>query len=267
MSRSMVEINAKDYITYTQTPPQVFPHRINHQMHHALNNALRAAWASGVQEITLNGVQGQRYLGTDLQTTELKITINGTPGNDLAFAMNGPSIIVNGNAQDGTGNTMNEGLIVIHGQAGDVTGLSARGGEIYVRDDIGYRAGIHMKEYGNKRPVLVVGGIAQDFAGEYMAGGVFIILGLNLPKDKKHQAHFIGTGMHGGVIYVRGSFEESQLGPEVGVVDPTDEDRQVIKKYVENYVNFFGGNFEEIMSKPFKKLYPKYLRPYGRLYC
>ena len=52
----------------------------------------------------------------------------------------------------------------------------------YLRDDVGYRAGIHMKEYGDKKPVLVIGGTAQDFFGEYMAGGIVILLGLNLKK-------------------------------------------------------------------------------------
>jgi glutamate synthase domain-containing protein 3 len=39
-----------------------------------------------------------------------------------------------------------------------------------------------MKEYKEKKPVLVIGGTAQDFAAEYMAGGIMMILGLNL-KD------------------------------------------------------------------------------------
>lgn len=267
MNNKSVQINAQDYVVYNKEANQAFPHRQNHQMHHALNNALRQAVADGAAEIVLNNVYGQRYLGTDLQTANLHITINGTPGNDLAFAMNGPTIVVNGNAQDGTGNTMNEGVIIIHGQAGDITGLSARGGEIYVRDDVGYRAGIHMKEYGDKHPVLVVGGCTQDFAGEYMAGGLFILLGLNLQQGEKYRAQFMGTGMHGGLIYIRGDFDEKELGSEVGVTDPSAEDLVIIQRYVENYVRYFGGDTQEIMSKAFKKLYPKYLRPYGRLYC
>jgi glutamate synthase domain-containing protein 3 len=114
------------------------------------------------------------------------IEIFGTPGNDLGAFMNGPRIIVHGNAQDGCGNTMNEGEIIIHGHAGDIIGLSARGGKIFVREDVGYRAGIHMKEYQGKKPVLVIGGTAQDFLGEYMAGGVLILLGLDLGEGKRH---------------------------------------------------------------------------------
>jgi glutamate synthase domain-containing protein 3 len=154
------------------------------------------------KRVELHNVYGQRYIGTNLRT-EVEIRIFGTPGNDLGAFMDGPKTEVFGNAQDGCGNTQNSGEIIVHGHAGDITGLSASGGTIFVKEDVGYRIGIHMKEYGDKRPVLVIGGTAQDFLGEYMAGGVLILLGLNL-KDEQHRANFIGTGMHGGVIYIRG---------------------------------------------------------------
>ncbi|MCL2475190.1 MAG: hypothetical protein FWF37_03600 [Chloroflexi bacterium] len=263
---SKIEINAKDYVVYTKTNEQAFSHKVSHQMHHALNNALRQAKKDGFTEVVVNNVCGQRYLGTDLQTDNMTITLNGTPGNDLAFAMNGPTIIVNGNAQDGTGNTMNNGVVVIHGQAGDITGLSARGGQIYVRNDVGYRAGIHMKEYKEKKPVLVVGGNIQDFAGEYMAGGIFIVFGLTLKEDEQYAAHFIGTGMHGGVMYLRGDIDKNNLSNEVAVSEPDEKDMQIINIYVDNYVKYFDGNKQDIMSKPFTKLTPKSLRPYGGLY-
>ena len=168
-----------------------------------LNTRLREMASNGAQRIELHNVCGQRYIGTDLDKP-LALEIFGTPGNDLGAFMDGSTIVVHGNAQDGCGNTMNDGEIVIHGHAGDIIGLSARGGKIFVREDVGYRAGIHMKEYQGRKPVLVIGGTAQDFLGEYMAGGVLILLGLNLGEGEHHRARFIGTGMHGGVIYLRG---------------------------------------------------------------
>ena len=134
-----------------------------------LNARLRDIVSNGTQKIELHNIYGQRYIGTDLDKP-VEIEIFGTPGNDLGAFMNGPRIIVHGNAQDGCGNTMNEGEIIVHGHAGDIIGLSARGGKIFIREDVGYRAGIHMKEYGDKKPVLVIGGTAQDFLGEYMSG-------------------------------------------------------------------------------------------------
>lgn len=72
--------------------------------------------------LTLDNVNGQRYIGTGLDSSA-EIIINGTPGNDLAMFMDGPGIAVHGNAQDGVANTMNAGEVVVHGSCGDVTGM------------------------------------------------------------------------------------------------------------------------------------------------
>jgi glutamate synthase domain-containing protein 3 len=231
-----------------------------------LNARLRELVSNGTDRIELQNVYGQRYIGTDLKKP-VEIEIFGTPGNDLGAFMDGPRIIVRGNAQDGCGNTMNDGEIIVHGHAGDITGLSARGGKIFIRDGVGYRAGIHMKEYQERKPVLVVGGTAQDFLGEYMAGGILILLGLDLKEGERHKANFIGTGMHGGVIYLRGTVDDFQLGKEVGVAELEDEDRQVLSKLVGKFAAHFGCDAGEILKHKFIKLFPRWLRPYGRLYA
>jgi glutamate synthase domain-containing protein 3 len=231
-----------------------------------LNAKLRQAVSNGTQKIELRNVYGQRYIGTDLDKP-VEIEIFGTPGNDLGAFMDSPRIIVHGNAQDGCGNTMNNGEIIIHGHAGDILGLSARGGKIFVREDVGYRAGIHMKEYQDKKPMVVIGGTAQDFLGEYMAGGVLILLGLNLKEGESHRANFIGTGMHGGAIYIRGDVEEFQLGKEVGVAELDENDHSVLKKLIGEFASHFDYNAEELLKYKFIKLFPLYLRPYGRLYA
>ena len=195
----------------------------------ALNDRLRELLLSGVEKVFIRNVCGQRYIGTRLYTPQhlkMDIEIFGTPGNDLAAFLFGHKITVHGNAQDGVGNTMDAGEVVVHGRSGDVLGFSMRGGEIYVRDGCGYRTALHMKEYEGKRPVLVIGGTAQDFLGEYMAGGIVVLLDL---EEKGHQANFIGTGMHGGVIYVRGEVPKEQIGPGL-VAQPVDaDDKKVIK--------------------------------------
>ena len=231
-----------------------------------LNGRLRELVSSGTNRIELHNVCGQRYIGTNLDRP-VDIEIFGTPGNDLGAFMNGPRVIIHGNAQDGCGNTMNSGEIIIHGHAGDIIGLAARGGKIFVRDDVGYRAGIHMKEYQDKKPALVIGGTAQDFLGEYMAGGVLILLGLNLGEGEHHKAKFIGTGMHGGVIYLRGNVEDYQLGKEVGVAELNEKDRSVLEQLVGEFAAHFGYKAEAILDRQFTKLYPRWLRPYGTLYA
>jgi glutamate synthase domain-containing protein 3 len=235
-------------------------------LYRELNAKLRQAVSNGTQKIELRNVYGQRYIGTDLNKS-VEIEIFGTPGNDLGAFMDSPKIIVHGNAQDGCGNTMNNGEIIIHGHAGDILGLSARGGKIFVREDVGYRAGIHMKEYQDKKPMVVIGGTAQDFLGEYMAGGIMILLGLNLKEGERHKANFIGTGMHGGVIYMRGEVQEFQLGKEIGVAELDEKDHLVLKKLVGEFASHFDYNAEEILKHKFNKLFPLYLRPYGRLYA
>ncbi len=231
-----------------------------------LNRMLRQAVAQGAETIELHNVCGQRYIGTDLERP-VTIHIHGTPGNDLGAFMDGPRLIVHGNAQDGCGNTMNRGQIVIHGHAGDICGLSARGGSIFVRDNVGYRAGIHMKEYKDRPPTLVIGGTAQDFVGEYMAGGVLVMLGLNLKPGERHTANYIGTGMHSGVIYVRGAIKDFQLGKEVGKAELDDKDRATLERLVLEFAAHFGHDARTILSGQFTRLYPRWLRPYGKLYA
>jgi glutamate synthase domain-containing protein 3 len=231
-----------------------------------LNAQLRDIVTEGASKINLYNVHGQRYIGTDINKP-VEIEIFGTPGNDLGAFMNGPRIIVHGNAQDGCGNTMNEGKIIVHGRAGDTVGLSARGGKIFIRGDVGYRTGIHMKEYQERKPVIVIGGTAQDFLGEYMAGGVLILLGLNLAEGKTHRSKYVGTGMHGGVIYLRGDIPEWQLGKEVGITEVGEADYDILNMYTVEFAREFGYDADEILNHRFIKLYPRWLRPYGRLYA
>ena len=229
-----------------------------------LNAVLRILNGKGVERVDINNVYGQRYIGTDIDRN-IEIHIYGTPGNDLGAFMNSPNIFVHGNVQDGCGNTMNGGLIVVHGGAGDVAGYSMRGGKIFIRDNVGYRAGIHMKGFQNIRPSMVIGGSARGFLGEYMAGGVVLVLGLNRQSIECPEPKFVGTGMHGGVIYVRG--EITDLGKEVEVMDIDGSDAELIRILVKEFCNYFGFDFDEVMSRKFTKIMPVSYRPYGRLYA
>lgn len=231
-----------------------------------LNMQLRSAVRDGVDRLDLFNVCGQRFMGASLKSG-VEIKVCGTPGNDLAAFMDGPSIVVHGNAQDGCGNTMNSGEVIIHGRAGDAAGHAMRGGILYIRDDVGYRAAIHMKEYSDMHPTIVIGGTAQHFLGEYMAGGVLVVLGLTLQPGERHTSCYIGAGMHGGVMYVRGELDDYQLGREVGRVPLDDVDRCLLKRLVERFALLFNYEAGEILSSGFTKLAPLSSRPYGRLYA
>ncbi len=233
-----------------------------------LNDRIRQAVAEGVKHIRLQHVNGQRYIGCGLRGEDVLIEVEGVPGNDLATFMDGPTIRVYDNAQDGLCNTMNEGKVVIHGDAGDVLGYGMRGGKLFVRGDVGYRTGIHMKEYESKHPLLVGGQKAGDFLGEYMAGGVLILLGLGVPEGEPLTGNYLGTGMHGGVMYLRTEVDEWQLGAEVGVTyDLQDEDWRLLREAIEEFAAEFDLDAEEILDATFCKLWPKSKRPYGNLYA
>jgi glutamate synthase domain-containing protein 3 len=229
-----------------------------------LNAQIREAIANGETEIILNNINGQRYIGDNLGG-DTKIIINGVPGQDLAFCMNGPSIVVNANAQDGVGNTMSKGKIVIHGNAGDICGYAMRGGKIFIKGNVGYRSGIHMKEYKDTFPTIVVGGCAGDFFGEYMAGGIIVVLGIDA-GERDLVGNFCATGMHGGKMFLRGKVPDYKLAQEVKVVPLDENDTNLLSALLQEYsadlgldINFDPAEFIQLM--------PGSVRPYGRLYA
>jgi glutamate synthase domain-containing protein 3 len=222
---------------------------------------------AGVTRITLNGVNGQRYIGNSLKGSGVRIDIHGVPGNDLATFMDGPTLWVHTNGQDGISNTMNDGKVVVLGDAGDVLAYGMRGGKLFVKGDVGYRVGIHMKEYHGKVPIVVCGGKARDFFGEYMAGGMLILLGMDREGDEPAAGSFLGTGMHGGTMWIRGEVLDRQLGKEVGRGEITPGEKKRLEAVLKEYARDVGYDLGEILSEPFVKLYPKSARPYGRLYA
>jgi glutamate synthase domain-containing protein 3 len=229
----------------------------------ALNERLRGLIKEGAKHVLLKNVCGQRYIG-DAIGEEAEIIIEGVPGNDLAAFMDGPRIIIRGNAQDGVGNTMNRGEVVIHGDAGDIVGYSMRGGRIFIQGDVGYRVGIHMKAYKHLFPVVIVGGGAKDFLGEYMAGGLLVVLGLN---SGQIVGDFVGAGMHGGTMFLRGEVDSRRLGKEVKIGEMIPQDMELLKNHLGDFCAYFGLDVEEILRTPFTKIYPYSHRPYGTVYA
>ncbi len=210
-------------------------------------------------------VNGQRYIGCALSDGKT-VEIHGTAGNDLACYLNGGKIILYGNGQDAVGNTMSAGEIIIHGHAGDALGYGMRNGQIFIRDNVCCRGGIHMKEFREMKPALIIGQSAGAFLGEYMAGGTIILLGLNLKRGERIFGTHCASGMHGGKIFVRGSLPKENLSPNIKIKKADSGDVEEIKKYVKKYCGYFGADYDEIMRKPFKKLVPETSRPYANLY-
>ena len=215
------------------------------------------------EDCLLTGCCGQRFIGTGM--TEHQITIEGVPGNALGAYLNGAQITVKANAQDAVGDTMNDGRIIIHGNIGDAAGYAMRGGRIYVKGNAGYRAGIHMKAYREKIPVMVIGGTAGSFLGEYQAGGVIVVFGLHA-DSKKIVGNFPCTGMHGGKMFLRGSCETIRFPGQVTSRPPTDDEMHELETYVNEYCAYFGGNAREILDSPFTVITPNSKNPYKQMY-
>lgn len=216
------------------------------------------------KKVEVDNCLGQRYIGCGISGKEL--TVVGTPGNALGAYLNGGNVTVYGNAQDATGDTMNDGTIAIHGSSGDATGYAMRGGKIFVKGDVGYRAGIHMKAYKDKIPVLVVGGKAGSFLGEYQAGGYIIVLGIGYEDRKTVVERFCATGMHGGKIFLRCDELPFDLPPQVTARKATKKDLSEIEEYISEYIDKFGGDNNVIMKKNFFVLTPDSKNPYKQFY-
>ena len=223
-----------------------------------LNRRIRDA----EEDVRVTGCLGQRFLGAGIKGK--RVYIQGTPGNGLGAYLDGGEIHVMGNAQDAVGDTMNGGRIVIHGNAGDALGYAMRGGSIYVRGNAGYRTGIHMKEYREHRPVIVVGGKAGSFLGEYLAGGLIVVLGMG--AEGIPVGGFIGTGMHGGSIFIRTQGNLTGLPAQVTAEVADGEMLEEIRPYVSEFCMHFGMDADKLLKDRYYRLKANARNPYRQLY-
>ena len=227
--------------------------------HKLLNEAIRRE----PDGCTVEGCCGQRFIGAGMSGKQIEI--HGVPGNALGAYLNGGTVTVMGNAQDAVGDTMNGGRIVIHGNIGDAAGYAMRGGRIYVKGNAGYRAGIHMKAYQEKVPVMVIGGKAGSFLGEYQAGGVIVVLDL-LEPDGRIVGQFPCTGMHGGRMFLRSECRDVAFPEQVTARPAGPEDLRELRQYVEEFCFLFGYDAGQVMDAPFTIVTPDSHNPYRQMY-
>ena len=223
-----------------------------------INEALRAG-----EDCEITGCCGQRFIAAGMGAKTVRL--RGTPGNALGAYLNGASVTVYGNAQDAVGDTMNDGRIAVHGNIGDAAGYAMRGGKIYVKGNAGYRAGIHMKAYQNKVPQLVIGGRAGSFLGEYQAGGVIVVLGLDI-GDGRIIGNFPCTGMHGGKMFLRAENVEGLFPPHVRVYPAGEEEKEELRTILLDYCKEFGYDIGRVLDHPFTVAVPDTNNPYRQMY-
>jgi glutamate synthase domain-containing protein 1/glutamate synthase domain-containing protein 3 len=227
-----------------------------------INALISEACQSGKSYIRFTEINGQRYIGIGFSfkkieergdspfsppvavRTHFKIELEGFPGNCLANLNDGAIFEVFGNVADDAADTMHSGSLIIHGSARDVLGQALQGGTIFVRGSVGNRAAIQMREYQDNKPFLIVGETADDYLGEYMAGGVVCILNLSdLPNPV---GKYVGSGMVGGRIYVRGRVDQSRIG-----LNPNREDILTYLKVALDEEQISQENFSELSKLDF----------------
>ncbi len=160
-------------------------------------------------DITVINVLSHRYIGISFPKAGKKIKLYGVVGNALANLNENNEFYVYGNVADDCCDTMHGGKVVINGDARDVLGQAFQGGKIFVKGNAGNRVGIQMREYEGNRPYLIIGGRVDDYLGEYMAGGVILIFNNTRAEPT---GNYVGSGMVGGRIYIRGKLNPSKLG-------------------------------------------------------
>ena len=121
-----------------------------------------------------------------------------------------------------------------------------------------------MKEYKEKKPIVVIGGRVGSFLGEYLAGGLIIVLGIGVGVAPV--GNFTGTGMHGGKIVIRTDKELAALPKQVVANEAADCDMEEIMPYIKEFAGHFKMKTEKLTKGRFMVLKPNAKSPYKQLY-
>jgi len=141
--------------------------------------------------------------------------------------------------QDGVGNTMNAGPCTCTATPAtcSATGCAAQGAR---EGDVGYRVGIHMKAYESLMPIVVCGGKARDFFGEYMAGGMLVLLACTLQfPDQRSSGPSVGPDAWGNHLRSRQG-RRGKCGKEVGVMPADEDDMAILTPVLREWCEAFG---------------------------
>lgn len=197
----------------------------------AINNLNRSVGTMLSNEIS------KRYGGPGLPEGTIHYKFRGTAGQSFgAFATSGLHLELEGDANDYFGKGLCGAQLVVYPDReatfaaeeniiiGNVAFYGATTGEAFIRGTAGERFCVR-----NSGAKVVVEGVG-DHGCEYMTGGLAVILG----KTGRNFA----AGMSGGVAYVwdqDGDFAEKVNQEMVGLQPLNDEDRGILRTYVEKH--------------------------------
>ncbi|MEM3403232.1 MAG: glutamate synthase-related protein [Nitrososphaeria archaeon] len=191
------------------------------------------------KRVIIENPNGKHHIAAGLRK-ETQILIKGSVGYFVGTMVDGPRIEVDGNAGWFVGDNMTNGSVFVKGHAGNGSGQGLYGGTIVVKGDVGDRAGALMK-----RGAIIIEGGTGIMTGIYMMGGDIIIL--------RKPGEYLGESIIGGRIFF--SSPEPSLGKNATMVE-------VDKAEYEFISNLLLRNGIDGISRKFKKIVPKNLRPF-----
>ncbi|MDD3946907.1 MAG: glutamate synthase, partial [Clostridia bacterium] len=128
----------------------------------------------------------------------------------------------------------------------------------------GDRTGIHMKQYKNNRPTIVIGGKTGSFMGEYLAGGTIIVLGLQ--GESPLTGFMFGSGMHGGKIYFRTDGMPECYDENINARKAEPEDMRAVAEVLKDYCAEFSLDYAKVTDAVFYVIDSETVNPYRRMY-
>ena len=112
---------------------------------------------------------------------------------------------------------------------------------------------------------MIIGGRCGSFLGEYLAGGIIVVLGMNT-DGKKIVGNFPCTGMHGGKVFLRTTDNSIDFPSQVNTHKATKEDIQEILPYLEEFCNVFGKDKKALLESEYIVVTPNSANPYKQMY-
>jgi NADPH-dependent glutamate synthase beta subunit-like oxidoreductase/glutamate synthase domain-containing protein 3/Pyruvate/2-oxoacid:ferredoxin oxidoreductase delta subunit len=164
-------------------------------------------WRAGTDpvHIKVSGPSGQRLGSLGFPNTKIEVT--GPTSDDVGWLNAGAHIVIHGHAGNGAANGMAQG-------------------KVFVAGNIGAR-GMTMTKHNPRfdPPELWILGSAGDYFGEFMAGGVAVICGMNPQNPENVLGYRPLVGMVGGKVFFRGPHAGfSQADARMRPIDPLELD-------------------------------------------
>ncbi len=204
-----------------------------------LEEMIQEAVAGGCRHLEVEAF-GQHGIGGRLWKADnkpLHVKITGRPGQRVgSMGFNNTFIEVNGPASDDVG-WLNAGAhIVVHGNAGNGVANAMAQGKVSVAGNIGAR-GMTMTKHNPRfePPELWVLGSAGDYFGEFMAGGVSVICGVNPQTSGNVLGYRPFVGMVGGKVFFRGPHAGFSM-TDAKLVPIEDDDWKWLVKNTEEFL-------------------------------